>query len=56
VLEKNGDDDATVEGGAEGAEGTACPYTAAKEALGFNSVPPTRPDADGNPAMIDSKT
>jgi cytochrome P450 len=56
VLEKNVDDDATVEGGAEGEEGTACPYTAAKEALGFNSVPPTRPDADGNPAMIDSKS
>ena len=37
-------------------EGGACPYTAAKEALGFAGPPPTRPDADGNPAMIDSKS
>ena len=38
----------------EVASGAACPYTAAKEALGFAGLPPTRPDANGNPAMIDS--
>jgi len=44
------------EGVTQDAEGTACPYTATKQALGLAGPPPTRPDADGNPAMIDSKS
>mmetsp|Transcript_605 Transcript_605/g.1954 ORF Transcript_605/g.1954 Transcript_605/m.1954 type:complete len:649 (-) Transcript_605:3310-5256(-) len=49
-------DDDIEEGATEDAEGTACPYTATKQALGLAGPTPTRPDADGNPAMIDSKS
>lgn len=46
---------ASAMGGAEDeASGTACPYTAAKEALGLAPPPPTRRDENGNPAMVDN--
>ena len=39
---------------AEGEESAACPYTAAKNALGLAPPPATRPGPDGKPAMIES--